>query len=171
MEHGLRDLFPVQGGQLIQAAFFEHPDHARADFLPAHGDQPQGDAFAVVQRGHILAAFDAVADGVAEIEDLAQPRFFFILFDDGFFDLQRADDDFVDICGDIPGFKQLKQLFIRGQRHFDGLCQTVGNLAGRQRPEQIRVDQDFFRLIKSADDVFHAAKVNGRFAADGGVDL
>ena len=70
---------PVEVDEVVQAALLQHLDDPGADAFAAHGDQTQGNAFTVVQFRQILAAFNAVADGMSEVQDLTQASFLLFL--------------------------------------------------------------------------------------------
>ena len=118
-------------------------------------------------------------DGVPEIQDPPQALFGLVLLDDAALDPQGPLDDRLHHIhvGQVFFFKQIfffknpKKIFIKGHGHFEGLGQTRGDVAPRQGPQDIRVDQDAARLVESADNVFDPVQIDGRLAADGGVHL
>jgi hypothetical protein len=53
----------------------------------------------------------------------------------------------------------------------DDFCQAGGQLARRQRLQRAGIGQDCDRLMERADHVLRARMIDGRFAANGRVDL
>ena len=128
-------------------------------------------------------AFNAVAEGVTEIQDTAQSLFFFIFFHHVPFRMKRVRND-PDQCRRrlagseqgklrfiIEGFKTGEGFLIETKRHLGCFSQTIGDLTPGKGGQGGGINQDTARLIKGADDVFDSIQVNGGLPSDGRVHL
>ena len=119
-----------------------------------------------------------MADRVTEIEQHAKSGLLFrILFDDGGFDPQIAEDEFrgdrrieaenlVDVLL-LPG----EEFFVADQGVFDSLCDPGFDIAEVQCRKAIRIDGHEHRLMKGSHKVLARRQVDGRLTADGRVDV
>lgn len=112
---------------------------ARAFAAPGldHGQHAERNALAVVKAGfapslHALHGFDAVAEGVAEVQRFVRAVLALVLFDDIFLHHQAAVDDGLDVRVDIARLKNGEQRGVKRQPLLDGLGQPVDVLAAGQ---------------------------------------
>ena len=110
----------------------------------------------MIQPVQVRRALNAVADGVAEVQRLAQPLLGFVLLHHARFGGNGAIDDFLQMRLHIARFKQRKQICVENQPHFDRFGKTIGPMPRRQGFERVKVDQHRARLVERADDVFDA---------------
>ncbi len=169
-----------------QTGLFEEIDNPRA-FVPAQagegmgqpagGDHADSDRFPMKIAPVAGERFDAMADGVTEIQDGPKAAFLFILGDDLGFDVTAAGDD---SCqnGSVARqdfshapFQESEKGGIPNHAVFDDLGQAGTELARGKCVQDTQVGQNKFRLVKGADEIFCGSKVDTDFAADGAVDL
>ena len=123
------------------------------------------------------ARFDGVREGVAEIEDGAQPVVALVLGDDFGLDFAAAPDG-IGQCRRIArhqrvdmGFDPVEKSHVVNWPVFDHLGQAGTEFARRQGAQGRQVAQHELRLIERADHVLAQRVVDGRLAAHGRIDL
>ena len=195
MPHGIADRVQVQTAGGWQAQPVINPQQPFPDIRTAHGQHADGYTFSVVKGIRRSHAFNAMADGMSEIEDFPQPLFLLILLHDILFDFQGTQDDFFYVfvytafrkvffgCfltalffvftarGFDDLFKKTEEIFVKGHRHLQCFRQTRRQMTGRQAVQDICVDQDPAGLIEGTHRVLDAVQIDGRLAADGGIHL
>ena len=120
---------------------------------------------------------ERVADGVAVVQNSAQPALALVLRDDLGFDLATAGDDVRRALGVELQQPRQRALEPAEQRRvvndpvLDHLGEPGSQLALGQRLERVEVAQHKARLIKRADQVFAGLQVHADLAADRAVHL
>ena len=79
----------------------------------------------MIQVLHFVLALNRVRQGMPEIKNFAKVLFFFILLYYRALYFKRFFNYCINIFLNIALFKELKQLFIACQRHFNRLCKSV----------------------------------------------
>jgi hypothetical protein len=141
------------------------------------GDHANGDGLAV---GEIVvgAQLEGMAEGVAEIEDIADAQLVeFVLLDDGGFELDAACDDFdeglwVELEDFFEGwaFEGLVEGGVADKAILDDFGEAGPEFALRQGAQESEVAEDEFGLGEGSHDVFDAAEVDGDLAANARID-
>ena len=155
-----------------QAQLFIHGPRAAAQRgVLDHGQHAQRHAFPVVQPAQMVCAFNGVAQRMAEVQRGAQAGLPLVPLHHVLLHHQAAVDDLLDLLVGVLCFEQLKQALVRDQPRLHGLCMAVDEMALGQAFQRVRVRHHKAGLVKSAHSVFGARQVDGRFSADGGIDL
>ena len=126
---------------------------------------------------------DGVADGVAEIQRLAQAMFPFVAGDDPGLDRDTACDDPLpirlvsagrdacrDVRRDVDRCHELEVRCITDHAMFQRFGQAVDPLDHRQCLERVEVGHDRQRRVKGADQILPDGGVDAGLATDGRVD-
>ncbi len=118
-----------------------------------------------------------MAEGVAEVEDGPQARFFLVLADDPGLDFHAALDG-LGQCGLVLLAQGVDVLLQPGEEGhvgnrpvFDDFGQTCRQLPRGQGGQAVEVAQHQAWLVERADHVLALGVVDGRFAAHAGIDL
>ena len=165
---------PGAGGQAQRAV--NRPGALEQGRVLDHRQHTQRDAFAVVQaRGtaapHTAHGFDAVADGVAEVQAGADAALALVLLDDLFLKFQTSVNNLFNVILGVLALKQCKQLRVSDDAGLERLGQAVDDLTAGQGLERVKIDKHDLGLPECADDVLRLAQINRRLAADGGIHL
>src|SRR6266568_4490810 len=140
-------------------------------------DLADGNRFAVEIFSVAGDGLDGMANGVAEVQNFAQPGLGFVLADDLCLDgtaafdhdLQQFGIEFEQL-GQLP-FEQLEQGRIVNDSVLDDLGKAGPELPRGQGAESVQVAQNQPRLMKGADEVLAGRNIHADFAADRAVHL
>ena len=165
---------PGAGGQAQRAV--NRPGALEQGRVLDHRQHAQRDAFAVVQaRGtaapHTAHGFDAVADGVAEVQAGADAALALVLLDDLFLKFQTSVNNLFNVILGVLALKQCKQLRVSDDAGLERLGQAVDDLTAGQGLERVKIDKLDLGLPECAADVLRLAQINRRLAAAGGIHL
>ena len=112
------------------------------------GQHAVGDRFAVPEAPVLRHRLERVADGVAVVEDAAQPAFALVLRDDVGLDPARLDDrrrEHRRVAGEdrlgVARARRSNSVAARDHPVLDHLVQARAELAPRQRAQQQRIDE------------------------------
>lgn len=144
--------------------------------------QPEADGFAMQEFAIGQGGFDAMADGVTQIEEGADAEgFFFVFFDDAGFDGDVGGDDVGEAVDGAEGEAEVDFIgqLAQGVEHAGfadgGVLDHFGHaFADESRGEGGEgggVDEDEPGLVEGADEVFAAGDVDCGLAAHGAIDL
>ena len=137
---------------------------------PQRREQAERDRLAVAVLRVPGRGLDRVADGVPEVEDLAQAAVPLVLGDDP--ELRpRAVDDHRRIVRRRPAAHPLPQRAAGDQRRLDHLGVPGGELLRRKRAQRRGVDEHRRWLVVGADVVLRLREVDAGLAPVGRVDL
>ena len=118
--------------------------------------------------------FNAVADGVAKVQECSYSGgFLFVFFDNAGFDRDVARDEF---GGDVlvkwvEVFEVAEHVFIADGGVLDNFGKALAVFTARKGEEGVWVDEDEARLVKGADEVFSFGDIDAGFTSDSRVDL
>ena len=111
-----------------------------------------------------------MAEGVAEIQKLPLSAVKFILRDDIALHPHARFDDMLQLRMRRRVFQFIEKRRVSEYRVFDDLRAPVAENFVRQGIQTVRVAEHEPRLIKRPGQIFSGGQIDGRFAADGGID-
>ena len=149
----------------------QKPRLARHPALRDHADRDRGP----VRQPVVGGVLEAVADGVAEVEDLAQPAFPLVGGHHGGLDPDRGRDEpgqrgglAVSKRADAP-LDVGEELTVAGGRHLESFGDSIQELRLGQGPEEPGIGEDGSRLAKDSNQVLPVRGVDPGLASHGGV--
>lgn len=135
---------------------------------------PEGNGFPVKESAVGNGSFDAMADGVAEVQKSSRARgFLFILFNDAGLDGDIARDEFGrDVLIEwIEGFEISQHRFVPDGGVLDDFGEAFAEFSPGKSEKGIGVDENKSRLMEHADEVFSFGCIYSGFAANRRVNL
>ena len=122
-----------------------------------------------VGDGKAAVLLDGVAQGVAEVEELALAALKFVLVDHGGLDLHVPAHHAVNAAVDILGHEKVVEVPVRDQAVLHRLGYAVGEGVLRQGFKCVCVADNHRGLVEGPRQIFPRGQVDGGLAAHGGV--
>ena len=163
--------------QVLDALAVAQRQPAERDRRPRRERHAEADGFAVQPALVAADRLERVAERVAEVQQRAPALLALVLGDDRGLDLAAAANRMRQRCR-VEAPQVVDVLLEPGEERrvdddavLDDLGEAGGELARRQRCERAGIREHRDRLMERADHVLAARMVDGRLAADRGVDL
>ena len=160
------------GGDDVVRDVLRAPAHARG--RTGDAAHARGDARAVAER-EVARRLDRVADGVAEVQDLAEPALALVRVHHVALDLDVAADHVREVLAvealGVDGMRRqaAEQRLVADDAVLDDLAARVREELRGERVEAVDVRDDERRLEERAGQVLAGLEVDGRLPADRGV--
>ena len=142
----------------------------RGQHSPSHG-------FTVKKAAIIGGGFEAVADGMAEIQGFTRAGVALVLGNDFRFLAHAARDHPFQRGGILaqqafqPPFDKTENAGIADDAVFDHFEKPGAILARRKRAQRLRIGQHHLRLVKRANQIFPLGQIDAGFAANRAIHL